>query len=96
MPALRLKAASQRLGGGDVIEVDSPVREPGERLIREGDKRVDAHRRVLLDPHDVEVEVPWIARCAQDRAVRPRLDNVADSGMLGVQPGTRPGRRAGA
>ena len=33
-PALGFEAGSQRLGGSDEIEVDTPVREPGQRLVR--------------------------------------------------------------
>ena len=91
-PALRLEAGPQRLGGGDEIEVDAPVREPRERLVRERHQRLHAHRRVVFDPHDVEVVVARVSRRAHDRAVRPRLEHVADGGLRGVVPVPRAGR----
>jgi hypothetical protein len=93
-PALGFEAGSQRLGGSDEIEVDTPVREPGQRLVRERHKGVHAHRRVVLDPHDVEVVIARVARGAHDRAVRPWLENVAYGGLQGVVPVARSRRHA--
>ena len=89
---LASKPARSGLGGVDEIEVHAPVLEPGERLIGEGDECVDAHRRVLLDPHDVEVAVARVTRRSHDRPVRPRLEHVTDRGMRGIAPGPRAGR----
>jgi hypothetical protein len=93
-PALRLEAGPQRLRGVDEIEVDAPVGKPRERRVRETHQRIDTHRRVVLDPHDVEVEVARVARGTYDRAVRPWHENVADGGLQGVMPVPRPGRHA--
>ena len=93
LPALRLEAGSQRLGRSDEIEVDTPMCEARERLVRERRQGRDAHRRVPFDPYEVEVEVARVARRAHDRAVRPWLEHVADRGLRGVVPVPRPGRR---
>jgi hypothetical protein len=92
-PALGLEAGSQRFGGTDEIEVDAPVLEPGERLIGEVRQFLDAHRRVLLDPDDVEGPVARATRRSHDRSVRPRLEHVTDRGMRRIAPGSRAGRR---
>jgi hypothetical protein len=63
-PALGQEGGSQRLGGVDEIEVQTPVAEPGKRLIGERRQLLDAHRRVLLDANEVEVEVARVARGA--------------------------------
>src|SRR5439155_1624918 len=52
-PAPGLEVAAERLGGVDAIEVQTPVREACERVVREGDEGVDAHRRVVFDANEV-------------------------------------------
>ena len=87
LPAVGLELRPQRLPDVRELEVDPPVREPGERVVGDGDELVDAHRRVALDAHDVEVVVVRVASGARDRAVRPRLEHVADRVVRGVAPG---------
>ena len=95
LPASCLEAGAQRLGGIDEIEVDPPVREPCERLIRERRQFIYIHRRVVLDPDDIEGPVARVTRRSHDRAVRPGLEHVTNRGVHRIAPAARAGRQFG-
>ena len=88
-PAARLEAGPQPVCRSSVIEVDAPMCQPGERLVREQRQRVHAHGRVFLHPHHVEVVVARIRRGARNGAVLPRIEDVAHRGMRRAQPAER-------
>ena len=90
VPPERLEPRPQRVGGGDRVEVDPSMRGVAERVVGDRDQLLYVHRRLLIDPDQVEVPVVGIAGRAKDRPVRPRLGDVADPLLAGVVPGARP------
>jgi hypothetical protein len=86
LPAPRLEARTQKLRGGYVLDVDPSMRVAGERVGREGHQLLDAHPRIALNPDEVVGKVVRVPRGVQDRAVRPRLEHVANRPLLGVMP----------
>ena len=65
-PAERFERLAERLRRAGVLEVDAPVRHPGERLVGERGQLLGAHARVALHPDRVQVVV------ARDSASRER------------------------
>ena len=89
LPAPGLELLPQRLGSLGKVEVQAPVPEAGEGLVREGDQRPDTDPQVALDADDVEIPVVGESGGPCDRPVRPRSQDVADGSLAGVAPGAR-------
>lgn len=87
--AVSLEARAQRLGHERGVEVDSPMFESGQRLIGESDQLLDAHAGIVVNSHNVEVEVVGIAARSEGGPVLPRLDLMTDE----LLPPPRPGHR---
>jgi hypothetical protein len=88
-PAQCLERLPERLARADVLEVDAPVPKAGERLVGERRQLLCAHAGVGLHADRVQVVVVRVPRRADDRAVLPRLDQVAELGVDAVIPGPR-------
>ena len=87
LPAEGREPGAQCVGDGHDVEVQAPVLQPVQRLVGDGDEGLEAHRRVLLDAHEVEVVVRRMARRPHHGPVGPRRDDVAHRGVRAVAPG---------
>jgi hypothetical protein len=91
-PAQFFEVRPQPLRGRGELEVDTAVGQPVERLVGERRQLPRAHLGVLLDPDQVEGPVVGVTRGSHDRAVRPRLENVAGNPLDFVIEVARPSR----
>lgn len=87
--AVSLEARAQRLSYERGVEVDSPMLKAGQGQIGESDQLLDAHAGVVVNPHNVEVEVARIAARPVDGPVLPGLDLIADELLPPPYPGQR-------
>jgi hypothetical protein len=85
-----VELVAERLGDGRAVEVDAAMLEALQRAIGKRHQIVDAHLRVILDAHNVEIEVPRKSRRAGDHAMVPPLDVVTEPrpGALGPRART--------
>ena len=89
-PARLAEARAQAGAHGLRLHVDAAVLEAGEGAVGEGGQLRHIHARVALDVDEVVGEVVRVGRGAQDRAVLPGLEHVADGRQRVVLPGPRP------
>ena len=89
-PADRHELVPQPLAAREVLELDPPVGEPGQRGVRDRGQLGGPQPGIgALDPHEVVVVVQGQVGRPYQRPVLPRLDAIADERVETVPPGDR-------